>query len=84
MSDRLQGNLPTITSAATSAIFGTLSYVGVVLSALIVPVFALYLLIDFDRIVAYVRTLIPRRYERPSRTWRSRFTRRSVATCADN
>ena len=65
LSERTQGNIPTLTSAATSAIFGTLSYVGVLLSALIVPVFALYLLIDFDRIVAYVRTLIPRRYERP-------------------
>ncbi len=65
LNDRLQWNTATFVSAATTTIFGTLSYVGVVLSALIIPVFALYLLIDFDRIVAYVRTLIPRRYERP-------------------
>ncbi|MCL2725427.1 MAG: AI-2E family transporter [Polyangiaceae bacterium] len=46
-------------------LFGTIGYVGVALSALIVPVFALYLLIDFDRIVARVEELIPRRYARP-------------------
>jgi predicted PurR-regulated permease PerM len=44
------------------ALFGTLGYVGVVLSAFIVPVFALYLLIDFDRIVSKVEQLIPRRW----------------------
>ncbi len=44
--------------------FGTLSYVALVLSALIVPVFALYLLIDFDRIVHYTGKLIPRRFMR--------------------
>ena len=42
-------------SAAELALFGTLSYVAVILSALIVPVFALYLLIDFDRIMARAR-----------------------------
>lgn len=47
---------------ARTALFGTLGYVGVALSALIVPVFALYLLIDFDRIVTKVEQLIPRRY----------------------
>lgn len=45
-----------------TALFGTLGYVGVALSALIVPVFALYLLIDFDRIVNKVEQLIPRRW----------------------
>ena len=44
------------------ALFGTLSYVAVILSALIVPVFALYLLIDFDRIVARTGQLVPRRW----------------------
>ena len=38
---------------------------GVALSALIVPVFALYLLIDFDRIVARVEQLVPRRWSPP-------------------
>ena len=53
---------PSMVSAASTAFFGTLSYVGVVLSALIIPVFALYLLIDFDRIVRRTRQLIPRRW----------------------
>lgn len=47
---------------ARGALFGTLGYVGVALSALIVPVFALYLLMDFDRIVNRVEQLIPRRW----------------------
>jgi predicted PurR-regulated permease PerM len=51
--------------AVRVAAFGTLSYVAVALSALIVPVFALYLLIDFDRIVARTGQLIPRRWYRP-------------------
>ena len=46
-------------------LFGTIGYVGVALSALIVPVFALYLLIDFDRIVARVGQLVPRRWSPP-------------------
>lgn len=50
---------------ARKALFGTLGYVGVALSALIVPVFALYLLIDFDRIVSKVEQLIPRRWALP-------------------
>ncbi len=60
--DRLQSQFPDLVSAATGALFGTLSYVAVVLSALIVPVFALYLLIDFDRIVGRAAQLVPRRF----------------------
>jgi predicted PurR-regulated permease PerM len=41
---------------------GTFSAVGAVLAALIVPVLAVYLLYDFDRIIAGVRDLIPLRY----------------------
>ncbi len=55
---------PTTWSALSNALFGTLSYVAVVLSVLVVPVFALYLLIDFDRIVKYTGKLIPRRWLR--------------------
>ncbi|HEY1958468.1 MAG TPA: AI-2E family transporter [Polyangiaceae bacterium] len=57
--------LPTPTTLSEWA-FGTLSYVAVVLSAFIVPVFALYLLIDFDRIVRYMGKLVPRRWLRTS------------------
>jgi predicted PurR-regulated permease PerM len=60
LTDRLQSGGAMET--ARTALFGTLGYVGVALSALIVPVFALYLLIDFDRIVSRVEQLIPRRW----------------------
>jgi predicted PurR-regulated permease PerM len=60
----LGDRLKEASSAETArlALFGTIGYVGVALSALIVPVFALYLLIDFDRIVTRVEQLIPRRW----------------------
>jgi len=60
LTDRLQSGGAVET--ARTALFGTLGYVGVALSALIVPVFALYLLMDFDRIVDRVEQLIPRRW----------------------
>jgi predicted PurR-regulated permease PerM len=60
--DRLQAQFPNLMHAASVALFGTLSYVAVILSALIVPVFALYLLIDFDRIVTRTGQLVPRRW----------------------
>ncbi len=60
--DKLQEQFPNLLTAASLALFGTLSYLAVVLSALIVPVFALYLLIDFDRIVARTGQLVPRRW----------------------
>jgi predicted PurR-regulated permease PerM len=60
--DKLQSQFPNLMSAASVALFGTLSYLAVILSALIVPVFALYLLIDFDRIVERTGQLVPRRW----------------------
>lgn len=62
---RLQNEAPEMLKTGTTALFGTLGYVAVALSALIVPVFALYLLIDFDRIVRRVGELIPRRWIGP-------------------
>jgi len=55
---RVQQQFPSLLGAAS----GTLSYVAVILSALIVPVFALYLLIDFNRIVERTGQLVPRRF----------------------
>lgn len=52
-------------STSSTVLFGTLGYVALALSLLVIPVFALYLLIDFDRIVAKVGTLIPRRWITP-------------------
>jgi predicted PurR-regulated permease PerM len=59
---RVQQQFPSLLGAASVALFGTLSYVAVILSALIVPVFALYLLIDFNRIVERTGQLVPRRF----------------------
>ena len=62
----------------------TLGYAAVLLSGLIVPVFALYLLIDFDRIVSHAATLVPRRwYPRVARIAR-RSIERSGATFEGN
>jgi len=63
MTGKLRDALPTTLNAMALALFGTLSYVAVALSALIVPVFALYLLIDFERIVASSARLVPRRWQ---------------------
>jgi predicted PurR-regulated permease PerM len=60
--DKLQSQFPDVASAASVALFGTLSYLAVILSTLIVPVFALYLLIDFDHIVERTAQLVPRRW----------------------
>jgi predicted PurR-regulated permease PerM len=46
----------------TSVFGGILTAVGSVAAALIVPVLAVYLLVDFDRITEGVRELIPSRY----------------------
>ena len=43
------------------ALFGTLNVILIFVATLIVPVFALYLLIDFDRNVERVKGLMPRR-----------------------
>jgi len=63
MTERMQGTMAY--DNARTFLFGTIGYVGVALSALIVPVFALYLLIDFDRIVVRVEQLVPRRWTSP-------------------
>ena len=60
--ERVQSQGPGAMSTLAFALFGTLSYLSVVFSALIVPVFALYLLIDFDRIVERSQQLVPRRW----------------------
>lgn len=59
--ETLRDSIPTAASIV-GALFGTVSAIFVVLGFLIVPVFALYLLIDFNRLVARIATLIPRRW----------------------
>jgi predicted PurR-regulated permease PerM len=46
-----------------SVIGGTASMIGAVLGALIVPILAVYLLNDFDRMIAAIRELIPPRWQ---------------------
>ncbi len=60
----IKEHLPDAARYTTSVLFGTLSYAFVALSLLIVPVFAFYLLIDFDRIVERGGKLVPRRWQR--------------------
>jgi predicted PurR-regulated permease PerM len=57
----LRGEMPDAGKIG-SAIFGTVNAIFVLLGTLIVPIFALYLLSDFDRIVARSALLVPRRW----------------------
>lgn len=57
----IRDQLPTATSVIT-ALFGTVNTILVGLGMLIVPVFALYLLVDFNRLVARAGALVPRRW----------------------
>lgn len=56
--------LPAIAWATVTAAWTTLVYVRVLASLLIIPLFTMYLLIDFDRIARRTRALIPRRWEK--------------------
>ncbi|MEO8800305.1 MAG: AI-2E family transporter, partial [Polyangiaceae bacterium] len=62
VAERLQSQGPGAMSTLAFALFGTLSYLSVVFSMLIVPVFALYLLIDFNRVVSKANEMVPRRW----------------------
>lgn len=60
--DELRNRAPMVAERALAAIFGTFSLVMVLGGFLIVPVFAIYLLVDFGAIVERAGVLIPRRY----------------------
>jgi predicted PurR-regulated permease PerM len=62
VAESARARMPDVISGSTGALFGTLNVVLILVAALIVPVFALYLLIDFDRIVERLQGLIPRRW----------------------
>ena len=62
IAESARARIPDVISGSTGALFGTLNFVIIFVAALIVPVFALYLLIDFDRIVERLQGLIPRRW----------------------
>jgi predicted PurR-regulated permease PerM len=57
-----RARMPDVIQGSTDALFGTLNIILILVAALIVPVFALYLLIDFDRNVERFQKLIPRRW----------------------
>ena len=61
----IQASAPRIAGAAGllvgDALGGVVSILGFVLTALLVPVFAFYLLVDFDRLVVRARGLVPPR-----------------------
>jgi len=61
--NELREHVPDAMRWGGTVLFGTLSYAFVILSLLIVPVFAFYLLIDFDRIVERGGKLVPRRWK---------------------
>jgi predicted PurR-regulated permease PerM len=66
--DRISADqLAPVGGALKTLIGGTVSAIGAVFGALIVPILAVYLLADFDRLVAGVRELVPVRF-RPSVT----------------
>lgn len=58
-----------VTAAVKWVLGGTVSAVGAILAALIVPVFAFYLLYDFDRLTASAGELIPPRYRDQARAF---------------
>jgi predicted PurR-regulated permease PerM len=61
---QIREHSPEMFNYLKTGFFGTLSAAFVVLSLLIIPVFAFYLLIDFDRIVERGGKLVPRRWQR--------------------
>jgi predicted PurR-regulated permease PerM len=62
IAESARSRMPDLIQRSTAALFGTINIILVFVAALIVPVFALYLLIDFDRIVQRFQGLIPRRW----------------------
>jgi len=62
IAEQMRARTPDLLQGSMVALFGTLNVILIVVATLIVPVFALYLLIDFDRNVERARKLIPRRW----------------------
>ena len=60
--DAMRSKIPSLADTVVPALFGTFNFVVLVASSLIIPVFSIYLLTDFDDIVARAAVLVPRRY----------------------
>ncbi len=61
--EAVPGVLAAVQTAAQGLFSGGAGIFRLATGALLVPIFAVYLLYDFDRIMAFLRTLIPRPYE---------------------
>lgn len=53
---------PDVLNGALSALFGTLDVIIVAAGSLLVPIFALWLLVEYDRVLGQARRLVPRRW----------------------
>jgi phosphoribosylaminoimidazole-succinocarboxamide synthase len=62
IAEEMRARTPDLVQGSMIALFGTLNVILIVVATLIVPVFALYLLIDFDRNVERAKWLVPRRW----------------------
>lgn len=62
--ESIRQRAPQLFQGVIPALFGTFNLVVVAAGSLIIPVFALYLLTDFDVIVQRAEILVPRRYAR--------------------
>lgn len=62
IADEMKARTPDLVQGSIVALFGTLNVILIVVATLIIPVFALYLLIDFDRNVERAKWLVPRRW----------------------
>lgn len=62
IAESARARMPDVIQGSSGALFGTFNVILIFVAALIVPVFALYLLIDFDRNVERFQRLIPRRW----------------------
>jgi predicted PurR-regulated permease PerM len=62
IAEEMRARTPDLVQGSMVALFGTLNVILIIVATLIVPVFSLYLLIDFDRNVERAKWLIPRRW----------------------
>ncbi|HKQ68026.1 MAG TPA: AI-2E family transporter, partial [Polyangiaceae bacterium] len=62
IADEMRARTPDLIQGSMVALFGTLNVILIFVATLIVPVFSLYLLIDFDRNVDRAKRLVPRRW----------------------
>jgi predicted PurR-regulated permease PerM len=58
----IQRRAPEVLRSALPTLFSTFNFVVVLAGSLIIPIFALYLLMDFPTIVEHANVLVPRRF----------------------